>query len=482
MEELLLNEIRVGQTVKGTVISVKDNVAVVDLHQFTEGTIYINEYDPQAQSFAGLLKVGDELEAVVKKVDEERGKILLSRLPLLKDARDKEMEEYSHSHKVISVKIEKNNGFGLVASYLGNQVFVPTSEVDLDKDFDINQLVGKTIEVRLRDFDDRRKRYVASRKELQLEEARKVRQAELDNIKEGDVLEGTVEKIDEHLGVFVRFNHNQGLIRYRELAHVRFAKMADVVSVGEKLQVKVIAVNGNKIDLSRKALLETPFAQYVKDHKVSDIVEGEVVQKLAFGAIVNVADNVTALLHKNEISWNPNDNSFNYLKIGSPVKAAIISIDKKREKISLSMKTLVDNPWAKVDANVGDTVECEITAIIPGKMIEVSAFGVTGTIDINEVTMEEKSSKLEDYYAVGDKIKAIVTFVDTRAWKLELSNKRYTSRVARQNFEEYMQKEQENDVKVTIGDLYQLDSFLPKEEKAEPKAEKKTRKTKKTEE
>jgi len=232
--------------------------------------------------------------------------------------------------------------------------------------------------------------------------------------------------------------------------------MSDVVKVGENVEVKVIAKDGNKIDLSRKALLETPYSLYVNEHKVSDVVEGEVVQKLPIGAIVKLAPYVTALLHQNEISWNPNDNTFASLKIGSTVKAAIISMDKKKERISLSMKTLVDNPWAKVKANVGDLVEAEVTAIIPGRYLEVSCFGVTGIINVNEVTMKEKSSKLEDYYAVGDKVKAIVTFVDTRLWKLELSIRKYTSRLEREQFEEYMQKEKESDVNVTIGDIFDL--------------------------
>ena len=456
MEELLLNEIKVGQTVKGEVISLTENMAAINLQQFTEGTIYVNEYEPGLASFKGVLNVGDMVEAVVKKVDEEHGKILLSRLPLLKQKVDDQMRQASDKREVIKLKVEKNIGFGLVGTYLNNQVFIPAKDVDMNPEFDANSLVGQTIEVKLGEFDDRRKRYVASRKTLQIALERQNRQEELANIVEGDVLEGVVSKID-NFGVFVRFNYNQGLIRYRELSHIPFNKPEDILKVGEKVTVKVIKVDGNRIDLSRKALLETPYQEFVKDHKVSDVIEGEIVQKLPIGAIVKVAPHVTALLHQNEISWNPNDNTFASLKIGQTVKAAIIGIDKKKERISLSMKTLTDNPWAKVKAQVGETVTVEITNIVPGRHLEVSAFGVTGIIPQNEVTFtgkDTKSSKLEDYYAVGDKVTAVVTFVDVRQWRLELSIKKHTSRVEREQFEEYMKKEQENETPITLGDLF----------------------------
>jgi small subunit ribosomal protein S1 len=142
------------------------------------------------------------------------------------------------------------------------------------------------------------------------------------------------------------------------------------------------------------------------------------------------------------------------MKIGQELSAAIINLDAKKEKIGLSMKVLVDNPWARVKANRGDTVKATVTGIVAGRHLTVSCLGVDGLIDIKEVPMKEKSSKLEDYYTEGDEVDAIVTFVDTRAWKLELSIKRYTSRIEREQFEDYMKKEQEKETVITLGDLF----------------------------
>ena len=454
MEELLVNEISVGDKVTGNVIDVKDNCIMVDLHQFTEGTMYINEYDPKLQSFSGVVKLGDEVSAIVKSVDNERGKIFLSRIPLLVEAQNEVMKDLNKEHKVIKVKIDKNIGFGLVGKYLGNEVFVPSREIDLDKEFNADSLVGQTIEVRLKEFDDRRRRYVASRRELLAEARNQERQNELDSINLNDELEGVVSKIDEHVGVFVRFKFNQGLIRYRELSHTPFNKMEDVVKVGDKVKVLVIGKDGNKIDLSRKALIETPYSVFASKHKVSDVVTGKVVQKLPIGAIVELAPFVTALLHKNEISWNPNDNSFDYLKLNSEVKAQIISIDAKKQRIGLSLKSMEDNPWAKVKGNVGDVLEVEVIEILSGKGLKVACLGVEGFIPLHEVVMKEKSSKLEDYYSVGDKVTAEITAINPKFWRLELSIRRYQNKLERKQFDEYTKKEQEKEVTITLGDLY----------------------------
>lgn len=453
MEELLLDEVKVGDTVNGIVVDVKDNAIMLDIKQFAEGTIYVNEFQPGLDSFKGVVKVGDRVEAVVKKINEESGVILLSRLSLLKIANDKEMENLCEAKDIIKVKITKNVQRGLVGSYLGNEVFVPAGQVDL-LEVDLNNFVNKTIDVKLMEYNEKRHQYVASRREILYQQAKEQKANELASIKEGQVLEGVVSRVDEHLGAFVKFKHNQGLIRYRELSHTPFKKIEEVVKVGDAILVKVLKVDGNRIDLSRKALLATPYEEYAKDHKASEVVTGKVVQKLPFGAIVELVPYVTGLLHANEISWNPNDNRLASMKIGNEVQVAILSIDTKKERIALSMKVLEDNPWSRVKANVGDTVKATITQVVAGRYLVVNALGVDGIININEVPMKEKSSKLEDYYSEGDVVDAIITYLDTKAWKLELSIKKYTSRIEREQFEEYMKKEQEKETTITLGDLF----------------------------
>ena len=456
MEELLLqSEIKIGQKVTGEVIGINGKELILDIKQFAEGHMYINEYDPTLDSFDGVLNVGDMVECIVMKISENdsHSAIYLSRLPLIKQANNDQMESLCSSKEVIKVKLTKNVGRGLVGSYLGNEVFVPASQVDL-VDVNLDDFVGKTVEVKLLEHDARRRQYVASRRELLYQELKAKKANELASFVVGETVNGVVSKVDNNLGAFVKFEHNQGLIRLRELSHIPFKEVSEVVSVGETVTVKVMKVEGNKIDLSLKALVKTPFEVYAEEHKASEVVTGKIVQKLPFGAIVEVAPYVTGLLHVNEISWNPNDNSLASMKVGQELNVAIVNIDSKKERIGLSLKVMVDNPWGRVKAQRGDTVKATVTGIVAGRHLTVSALGVDGIIPINEVPMKEKSSKLEDYYSVGDEVDAVITFIDSRAWKLELSIKRFTSRVEREQFEAYMQQEQEKETVITLGDLF----------------------------
>ena len=456
MEELLLSsEVKVGQVVTGEVIGIHGKELVLDIKQFAEGHMYINEYDPSLDSFAGVVNVGDKVECVVMKISENdsHSAIYLSRLPLIKRDNNNQMDALCNSNEVIKVKFTKNVGRGLVGSYLGNEVFVPANQVDMEE-VNLDEFVGKTLEVKLIEHNERRRQYVASRRELLYLELKAQKASELATFVAGNTVTGVVSKIDNNLGAFVKFEHNQGLIRLRELSHIPFKEVSEVVNVGDTVTVKVLKVEGNKIDLSLKALVKTPYEVYAESHKSSEVVTGKIVQKLPFGAIVELAPHVTGLLHVNEISWNPNDNSLASMKIGQEVSPAIINIDSKKERIGLSLKVLIDNPWARVKAERGDTVKATVTGIVAGRHLTVSTLGVDGIIDIKEVPMKEKSSKLEDYYSVGDEVDAVISYIDTRQWKLELSIKRFTSRIEREQFEEYMKKEEEKETAITLGDLF----------------------------
>ena len=456
MEELLLSsEIKIGETVTGEVIGINGKELILDIKQFAEGHMYINEYDPQLDSFEGVLKLGDKVEAIVMKISENdsHSAIYLSRLPLIRQENNNKMDSLCEGKEVIKVKFTKNVGRGLVGSYLGNEVFVAANQIDL-VEVNLDDFVGKTLEVKLLEHNHARRQYIASRKDLLFAELRAQKANELATFVAGNVVSGVVSKVDNNLGAFVKFEHNQGLIRLRELSHIPFKNVEEVVKVGQTVEAKVLKVEGNKIDLSLKALEKTPFELYAESHKASEVVTGKIVQKLPFGAIVELAPYVTGLLHVNEISWNPNDNSLASMKVGQELSMAIVNIDSKKERIGLSLKVLVDNPWARVKAQRGDTVKATVTGIVAGRHLTVSTLGVDGIIDIKEVPMKEKSSKLEDYYSEGDEVDAVISFIDTRAWKLELSIKRFTSRVEREQFEEYMKKEQEKETVITLGDLF----------------------------
>ncbi|HBY64860.1 MAG TPA: hypothetical protein DEG42_00415, partial [Acholeplasmataceae bacterium] len=159
-------------------------------------------------------------------------------------------------------------------------------------------------------------------------------------------------------------------------------------------------------------------------------------------------------LHKNEFSWNPNDNFENYVKIGDPITLSIIQLEPKKERIALSKKSLEDNPWKNVTVKRGDIVKAKVTAVSK-EGLKVSVQGVEGEIPFNELS-NEKIGKPEDYFAAGDEVQAIIIEVSKDTWVLKLSIRRVLEKAERASYEQYLENDDKNQNQ-TIGDLFSKD-------------------------
>ena len=446
MKDVVLTNIRVKDKIKGTVCGIKKDQISIDVQNFTEGTMYLDHYttDKNVSSFEGLVNIGDEIECEVTKVDEEHGIILLSRLNILKDLNFKELS--GNLNKDITVKVTKkvNKGYNVNAN--GFVFFMPESQCS------DNVKVGDSLKVRVLEINNARKTGVVSRRVVENEEYQAKKNQELEFINVGDVVTGEIVKI-ESFGAFIKFVYNQGLLRLNQVAHTYVDDLNKVLKVGSKIEVKVISKENGKILLSRKELLQTPYELYAAEHKVSDKVVGKVVNKMPFGLLLEVAENVRGLLHNSEYSWNPNDNFNDYCKIGDEVEVAIIAMNAKNERISFSRKALIDNPWSRVTAKAGELVEVEVTAV-DAKGLTVAALGVDGFISAKDALANGQTGKLDDNYAVGDKVNAIITTVDPKQWILELSVRKHLANLERAEFEKYMETEADQEVNTNLGDLF----------------------------
>ncbi len=437
-------KLRVGDLVEGTVISVTDNTIYLDIHNFTEGTMHLDHYtkDKAIESFNGQVKIGDVIKCQVAKITEEQ--ILLSRLNQIVEENFKHVMDASAEEKNIEVSVVseiKDKGF--IVSYMGNQLFMPKSQSTP------SVVVGKTLEVKILEVEEKKKRAIVSRRAIEQEIYQENKAKEYDSIQVGDILTGKVVKVEKY-GALVRFAYNQGLLKTNQVSHT-FIDITKELHVGDEIEVKVTAKENGKLELSRKALLKTPFELYVEDHKASDKVVGKVVNKLGFGLLLELAPNVKGLLHSSEYSHNPNDNFNNYVKIGDEVEVAILSIKAKEEKISLSRKALMDNPWSRVKASEGDLVEVKVTEVKENGLA-VEALGVDGFVPASEAVLELKNDSLSSYYAVGDVAKAYILEVKPSEWKLKLSIRKYLLQEERKSFEKYMNASE--DANVTIGDMF----------------------------
>ncbi|VEU80694.1 S1 RNA-binding domain-containing protein [Haploplasma axanthum] len=452
--------LKVGDIIEGKVVAVTDKTIFLDVQYFTEARIHIDNYDPELESFDGVIKVGDLVKGRIQKISlDEPALILMSRLPLIKIDNFEKIREAVESKEIVSAKVKKVVDKGLLLSYLDYEVFLPFTLLDYEYVEQKDKLKNKNLDVNIIEATKKGRftRIVASRKEIFEKERKELyekrlqeRQSELDSIQTGDVLKGTVDKIEKH-AANIRFDHVVGLLRISQVSHYRIEKIEDVLTLGDEIEVKVIKKEGNRLDLSIKALEDTPFEKFAKSHNIGDTVSGTVNQKLPFGIIVEVDRDVRGLLHKNEYSWNPNDNYDDFVKIGDQVTLKVIGIDKKNEKISLSKKALEDNPWKNVTVKRGEVVKAVVSKV-SGNGLEVEVQGVNGFIPANEVE-EEKLGQIEAYYSIGDEVEALVTEANNRNWSLKLSIKAVQTKKERETFEKYLEDDSE-DVGQTIGDLF----------------------------
>ncbi len=465
MEEI--KGLRVGQVVEGTVVVVEENTIYLDVQYYTEGKIHLDNYDkPAPPTFIGLVEVGQVVKARVQKMTNEPAQILLSRLPLLIEEKFTKIQALVESKETIKARVRQVLDKGIILVYLENEIFLPYSLLDYDLVKDKDSLRGKVLEIQIIEaiIKGRSKRIVASRKtifEKQRQEAYaqrlKARQDELEKINTGDILKGVVDKMEAHAAT-VRFEHVVGLLRISQVSHYRIEKIGDALKLGQEIEVKIIKKEGNRLDLSMKALLKTPYEEFYDTHEVGAQVTGTVFQKLPFGIIVEIAKDVRGLLHKNEFSWNPNDNFDSYVKIGDEITLSVIALDPKKNRIALSKKLLEDNPWKNVTIKRGQVAKAIVESV--GKEgVVVIVQGVEAFIPLSELATE-KIGRPEDYFAKGDEVTAIVLEANRSNWSLKMSIRRVLEKSERDSFEKYLDDEEESQ-KITLGDLFE-DQFKNK--------------------
>ena len=436
-------ELRVRDVVEGVVVQIEDNTIYLDVKQFTEAVMHLDHFtnDKNVTSFKGLVKVGDTIKCQVTKITEEH--IFVSRLNQLSEENYKQVIEAASEGKKVKVTVKKEVNKGFMVDYNGNQVFMPSSLAGKDTK------VGDKFEVQILPSEDEKRKPIASRKAVLDQEYQAAKANELAQINVGDVIEANVAKVEKY-GAFLKFGMVQGLLRAKDYSH-KFVDITKEVKVGDSLKVQVVKKDeNNKLEFSRKILIDTPYQAFVKEHKVSDKVVGKVVEKTGFGLILELAEDVKGLLHKSEYSHNPNDNLASVLKIGDTVEVAIIGLNDAKEKISLSRKALMDNPWERVDAKVGDVVDVKVTEVTEAGL-KVEAIGVDGFVPASEAIAEKKND-LSSYFAVGDQAKAIITEINPKEWRLKLSIRKHQENESRKDFEKYLSEKEE--ANSNLGEMF----------------------------
>lgn len=329
-----------GSIVKGNVILVTDNEVMVNVGYKSDGIIERTELsnDPNI-SPKELFKEGDEVDVYVIKLDDGEGNVVLSSKRVEDVKNWDEVEKiYENQEKVECKVIEVVKG-GVIASVNGLRGFIPASLLSVKYVRNLDEYKGKTLIVKIIDFNRNKNKIILSRKEIEKEEIKEIKNKVWDSLEIGNIIEGEVKRIT-NFGAFVDIGGIDGLVHISDLSWNKIKHPSEVVSEGEKIKVEVLDFNreNNRISLGLKQILPKPWDIFIDNCKVGDIVEGKIVNLLDFGAFVRLDSGVDGLVHISQISNEHVNRPSDKLKVGGKVKVKIMDIDEEKERISLSIK------------------------------------------------------------------------------------------------------------------------------------------------
>lgn len=349
MLEESFKTIRNGEVVEGTVIDVKPDEIILNIGYKADGIITRNEYTNEPNvDLTTAVSVGDTMEAKVIKVNDGEGQVLLSYKRLAAEKGSKRLEEAFESHEVLTAKVTQVLAGGLSVVVDETRVFIPASLVSDTFEKDLTKYDGQDIEFVITEFNPRKRRIIGDRKQLLTAKKEELRKALFEKLHENDVVEGTVKNVTD-FGAFIDLGGADGLLHISEMSWGRVENPKKVFKVGDVVKVFVKEINEDKIALSMKFEETNPWNNAAEKYAVGTVVTGKVARMTDFGAFVELAPGVDALLHVSQISKEHVEKPADVLKAGQEIEAKIVDFNEEEKKISLSVKALSEGEPEETD-------------------------------------------------------------------------------------------------------------------------------------
>ena len=340
MLEESLKTIRNGEVVDGTVIDVKPDEIILNIGYKADGIITRSEYTNEPNvDLTTLVSVGDTMTVKVLKVNDGEGQVLLTYKRLAAEKGNERLKEAFENKEVLKATVSQILGGGLSVVVDEARVFIPASLVSDTYEKDLSKYQGQEIEFVISEFNPRRNRVIGDRRQLLVAEKAKLQEELFANLKVGDVIEGTVKNVTD-FGAFIDLGGVDGLLHISEMSWGRVENPKKTFQVGETIKVLVKEINDTKVALSLKFPETNPWANAEEKYAVGTEVTGKVARMTDFGAFVELAPGVDALLHVSQISKAHVEKPADVLSVGQEITAKIVDLNVADKKISLSMKVL----------------------------------------------------------------------------------------------------------------------------------------------
>lgn len=340
-----MTNVKVGDVVKGKVISITDKEVMVNIGYITDGIVKKSEITKDCNlNIKDIFEINDEIDVYVLKMRDEDGNVLLSKIEADKVLQWNKLKSNFENGTYIKVTVNEVVNGGVIAYLNDIRTFIPASQISVKYVDDLKKFVGKNLEVKIIEFDEEKNRVILSRKEVEKIEIERKKEKALNIIKAGQKVKGKVDKLTK-FGAFVDLGGIDGLIHISELSWNRVKNPGDVVSVGDEVEVYVLDVDREKsnVSLSLKDVQDNPWDGIDKKYSTGDIVRGKVVKLIDIGAFVQIEYGIEGLVHISEMSDENIAKPTDVVKIGDAVSVKILNIDKNRKRLSLSIKDAAGN-------------------------------------------------------------------------------------------------------------------------------------------
>lgn len=413
------NSYKVGNIVKGKIEKFDDSDVFINLNYKVEGKINRSEFEREPY-------IGEELEALIDSVDNDNGYFILSKAKLDKRRAQFVIEDAIKNNKSVKGIVKEVIKGGFNISIMGYQAFCPFSQIEINKGIKDEEHIGKEYDFKI--IKRKGKDIVVSRRAYQEEKQNSNIETFLNNLKEGDIINGKVKNIERY-GAFIGITEGLDGFLYREnMSWAKIINPKDIIMRGEERAFKVLSIDREKhrVDLGLKQLENDSWVQFIEEYHVGDIIKGEVTNIKKFGAFVKVYDDVEGLIHISDLSWNSHVNSpSDFVKKGAYLECKILAIDVPERKLTLGLKQAQENPWDTVsrDFPVKSIVKCKPKRILKNFAVFELPNGLEGICDIGDFDWINSIVNIKDYIKENEDIDMVILSIDRDKQRIRLSHK-----------------------------------------------------------
>ncbi|HEX3422561.1 MAG TPA: 30S ribosomal protein S1 [Sphingomicrobium sp.] len=419
------NEAFEGKVVKGTVTGIENDMAVIDVGLKSEGRVPLREFAAPGQK--ADLKIGDEVEVYVDRVENSAGEAMLSRDRARREAAwDKLEKEFEAGNRVEGVIFGRVKG-GFTVDLGGAVAFLPGSQVDIRPVRDVQPLMDLPQPFQILKMDRRRGNIVVSRRAILEETRAEQRSGLIQSLHEGQVIEGVVKNITDY-GAFVDLGGIDGLLHVTDISYKRVNHPSEVLNIGDTVKVQIIRINREtqRISLGMKQLESDPWEGASVKYPVGGVFRGRVTNITEYGAFVELEPGIEGLVHVSEMSWTKkNVHPGKIVSTSQEVDVKVLEVDEEKRRISLGLKQAQSNPWeAFAEAHpVGSVVEGEVKNATEFGLFVGLEGDVDGMVHMSDIAWGVSGEEALQLHRKGERVKAQVLDVDVEKERISLGMK-----------------------------------------------------------